>query len=215
MGAQAGKASLVLYAEENWDSPFVFTAFVALEEKKVPFEVRVVDLSSREQKAPAYVEKFALGRVPALEHGDFRLTESLAIAEYLEEAFPSPRIFPADVRDRARARMVLLWLRTDLHALREDRPTTTMFYAKASRPLTPAGVAARDRLVGVSSSLLPEGRAYLFGDFSIADADLAFMLQRLVANDDPVPERLAAYARRVWERPSVRAFVAMPRPKHA
>jgi glutathione S-transferase len=33
----------------------------------------------------------------------------------------------------------------------------------------------------------------LYGAFSIADADLAFMLQRLILNDDAVPERIARY----------------------
>ena len=45
----------------------------------------------------------------------------------------------------------------------------------------------------------------------IADADLAFAMMRLIANGDPVPERLAAYVRGIWLRPSVQAFVNQPR----
>ncbi|MDH4191976.1 MAG: glutathione S-transferase, partial [Betaproteobacteria bacterium] len=41
---------------------------------------------------------------------------------------------------------------------------------------------------------------------------LALMLNRLVLNGDSVPERLAAYARRQWERPSVRRWVDRERP---
>ena len=53
---------------------------------------------------------------------------------------------------------------------------------------------------------------YLFGDsFSIADADLALMLQRLVHNGDPIPDRMRDYVARVWARPSVREFADHPR----
>jgi glutathione S-transferase len=205
--------SLTLYVEELWDSPFVFTAFVALKEKELPFETRVLRLAAKEQKLPAYTEKFPMGRVPGLEHGDFCLNESVAIVEYLDDVFPDRPVLPRDARDRARARMVLMWLRTDLQKLRDERPTTTIFFEPVTTPLTPAGLAATDRLLEIAARLLPEGRDHLFGDFSIADADLALMIQRLVASGDAVPERLASYAKRVWQRPSIQAFARMPRPK--
>jgi len=52
----------------------------------------------------------------------------------------------------------------------------------------------------------------LFDAWCIADVDLALMLNRLVLNGDAVPARLADYAKRQWERPSVRAWVTLPRP---
>ncbi|MCA3783732.1 MAG: glutathione S-transferase, partial [Burkholderia sp.] len=54
--------------------------------------------------------------------------------------------------------------------------------------------------------------AHLFGEWSIADVDLAVMLNRLVLNDDPVPQRLADYARGQWERASVQRWVKLKRP---
>jgi glutathione S-transferase len=48
--------------------------------------------------------------------------------------------------------------------------------------------------------------------WSIADVDLALMLNRLVLNGDPVPARLADYARRQWELPAVREWAAFERP---
>ena len=59
------------------------------------------------------------------------LAESSAIAEYLEEVLPAPahaRLLPADVKNRARARQVMAWLRSDLGALRDERATVTMFF---------------------------------------------------------------------------------------
>lgn len=205
-------APLTLYAEELWDSPFVFTAFVALHEKGVAFDTRVLHLANKEHKERAFTDKFSLGRVPALEHGDFCLNESLAIVEYLDEVFPGPPLLPKEPRDRARARMVLMWLRTDLAKLRGERPTTTMFFEPTKAPLTDAGLAAKERLVSIATRLLSHGREHLFGAFTIADADLSFMLHRLIANRDAIPEPLRVYAESVWQRPSVQKFVKQPRP---
>ena len=205
---------IILYGEQLWDSPYVFTVFVALSEKRIPFETRIVDLSKGEQREPGYAARSLTERVPAIEHGGLTLSESLAILEYLDEAFPPPthaRLLPEGRKERARARQVLGWLRSDLMPLRDERPTTTMFYEPAKTRLSERAQASADKLLRVAERLIPEGEADLFGSFSIADADLAFMLHRLILSSDPVPERIARYAARQWQRPSVRAYVDQPR----
>ncbi|MGO8975247.1 MAG: hypothetical protein ACLQJ0_07190 [Steroidobacteraceae bacterium] len=52
----------------------------------------------------------------------------------------------------------------------------------------------------------------LFGDWSIADVDLAMMPQRLVVLGDPVPQRLIDYANLQWRRPTVQQWVHRTRP---
>jgi glutathione S-transferase len=208
---------LILWGEKNFYSPYVFSCFVALTEKGLPFEVRTFDLFAGEHRKGDYGARSITGRVPSLQHGDLWLAESSAIDEYLEEVFPPPRharLYPERPADRARARQLQAWVRSDLAPVREERPTSSVFMRDAVKPLTPAGREAADRLVRAAEALLPQGAAWLFGDFGIADADLAMMLQRLVANGDPVPARLGDYARRVWERPSVKAWRARsPRPR--
>jgi glutathione S-transferase len=54
-----------------------------------------------------------------------------------------------------------------------------------------------------------EGQSFLTGEFSIADVDLAMMLQRLIHNGDPVPAHLAEYANGVWRRPSVHKWLGL------
>jgi hypothetical protein len=55
---------------------------------------------------------------------------------------------------------------------------------------------------------LLDGRTnHLFGDWSIADVDLAMMLQRLIVLGDPVPQRLIDYAAHQWRRPSVEQWI--------
>ena len=76
-------------------------------------------------------------RVPALTHGDFHLTESTAIAEYLEQIYPAPdhlALYP-EAPGRARAQLQA-WLRGDLGALRQERPTETVFWDQPGQPLS-------------------------------------------------------------------------------
>jgi glutathione S-transferase len=207
--------SIVLYGEPLWDSPYVFSAFVALREKGLAFETRVLDLARGQQRESGYRDRSLTARVPSIEHEGFVLSESLAIIEYLEEQFPPsahPALLPIGVRERARARQVLAWLRSDLLALRDERPTTTMFAERASAPLGERARAASEKLVRVADQLIPAGEGELFGGFCMADADLAFMLHRLILNGDPVPERVSRYAAAIWRRASVQEFVTHDRP---
>lgn len=204
---------LTLFGETQHDSPFVFTVFVALGEKGLPFELLPLDLSSGVQREAAYAESSLTARVPSIVFDGFALSESLAIVEYLDEVRPElPALLPRDVKLRARARQVLGWLRSDIATLRRERPSSSIFLERARAPLSPAAKADADKLVRIASSLLSHGGANLFEAWSIADADLAFALQRLIANGDELPETVRRYALAQWARPSVAAWTALERP---
>jgi glutathione S-transferase len=206
---------IVLYGDNLWTSPYVYSCFVALKEKAIPFETKIVSLGAGEHRK-GDMTKALTGRVPALEHDGFWLAESTAIVEYLEDAFPqSTRVLPTDPKQRARARQIMAWIRSDLMPIREERSTSTMFYeserAKA-KPLSEAGRAAKERLLHVAGELVLDAKAHLFDAWSIADADLALMLQRLVRNGDDVPAKIRDWANAQWSRPTVCAFVEHARP---
>jgi glutathione S-transferase len=150
--------------------------------------------------------------VPLLVDGDFHLSESSAITEYLDEVYPGTPLYPREPKAKARARQVPAWLRSDLLPIRAERSTQVIFYAPVSTPLSPTAQAAADKLFAAAEALLTPGSDYLCGTWSLADVDLALMLNRLVANGDPVPERLAAYVRRQWAHPAVQAWAAIGRP---
>jgi glutathione S-transferase len=115
---------------------------------------------------------------------------------------------------RARCRQIMSWLRSDDTApLREERPTTTMFFQPAQSALTPAGKHSAEKLVEVSERLLSHGKTNLFGHWCIADSELAFMLHRLILNGHHVPSAVLAFAEAQWARPSVREYVARKRPE--
>jgi glutathione S-transferase len=202
----------LLYADSLFTSPYAMSVFVALIEKQLLFEVETLDLAVGANNAPDYAKTSLTQRVPTLIDGDFALSESSAIAEYLDDAYPDSPIFPSDLRQRARARQVQAWLRSDFMPIRQERPTTTIFCRPVSTPLSSAAQFASQKLCAAACELLGHGGENLFGDWCIADVDLTLMLNRLILNGDQVPTHLIRYAATQWQRPSVQRWVRMQRP---
>ena len=203
---------MLLYADSQFTSPYAMSVFVALIEKQLSFEVKTLDLAVGANNAPDYAKMSLTQRVPTLIDGDFALSESSAIAEYLNDAYPGRPIYPTDLQERARARQVQAWLRSDFMPIRQERPTPTIFYRPVSTPLSAAAQFSSQKLYAAASELLSHGGENLFGDWCIADVDLALMLHRLILNGDPVPTHLTRYATAQWERASVQRWVRMERP---
>lgn len=213
--------SLVLYSNAMWNSPYVLSAFVALTEKKLPFQVQTVALHEGAQRSPGYVETSFTARVPALVDGAFSLSESSAIVEYLDEKWPAPAhaaLLPRELEARARARQIMAWVRSDLGPIREERSSEYVFYPHDGlppyAPLSPVALRALEKLVGFAERIVPADGGPLFGAWSIADTDLAMMLQRLAKTHQPLPARLKTFAEREWQRPSVQAFATARRPPY-
>jgi len=185
------------------------SAFVSLHEKGLPFRIEAIDLEAGANLQPPFARTSATRRVPTLVHGGFHLSESSAISEYLEDVFPASglRLYPADPQLRARARQVQAWLRSDLMPIRVERSTEVVFYGATKAPLSVQAQAAVEKLYEAADMWLPHDADGLCGEWCIADVDLALMLNRLLLHGDPMPQRLAAYARRQWARPSVQLWV--------
>jgi glutathione S-transferase len=81
--------------------PFVQRATVLLHEKKVVFDVKVIDPKN---KPDWFLKISPFARVPVLVADGTPIFESSAIIEYLEETHPDPPLYPADPILRARDR---------------------------------------------------------------------------------------------------------------
>jgi glutathione S-transferase len=108
---------LVLY--DSPGSPCARRVRIVLLEKGLAWTTRVLDLTKLEQKRPEYLKLNPNGVVPTLVHGDRVVYESNVITEYLDDVFPSPRLYPADPWERARAKM---WQAFELAMAKEYRP---------------------------------------------------------------------------------------------
>ena len=205
--------AILLYADNRFTSPYAMSVFVALTEKQLRFEIKTLDLAAGGNTASDYARTSLTQRVPTLIDGDFALSESSAITEYLDQAYPDPAIYPADPRQLARARQVQAWLRSDFAAIRTERPTPTLFCRRAPvpAPLSTAATNSAQKLYAAANQLLGHGGDHLFDRWCIADVDLALMLNRLIMNGDDVPAGLVRYAGVQWQRPSVQQWVAKER----
>jgi glutathione S-transferase len=201
-----------LYVDSRFTSPYAMSAFVVLREKNIDFDMVPLDLDASENQSDNYASLSQTQRVPTLVDGDFVLSESSAITEYLEDVFPRLSVYPQDLKLRAKARQVQAWLRSDLLPIRQERSTLVVFYGQKSGLLSPTAVSATRKLFAAAQTLLADGSGHLFGQWSIADVDLALMLNRLVLNGDSVPSTLVDYTQRQWQRPSVQEWVALQRP---
>ena len=204
---------MLLYVDSNFASPYAMTAYVSLVEKGLTFDTKPLELFANAHKQDAFAITSITARVPTLVHDHFSLSESSAICEYIDESFEGTPLYPTGLRDRARARQVQAWVRSDLMPIREERPTFVVFCGARRPALSTQGLEASQKLFAAALLLLEGRTEYLFGDWSIADVDLAMMLQRLVAHGDAVPQQLVDYANHQWQRPSVQQWLKHQRPR--
>ena len=106
-----------------WRSSAAYRVRIGLNLKGLAFETLPVHLvrDGGQQHAAAYVAKNPQHMVPTLQHGERVIRQSLAILEYLDEAWPSPRLLPMTARDRARVRALAQMVACDIHPLNNLR----------------------------------------------------------------------------------------------
>ncbi len=148
---------------------------IALALKGLAHESVFVNLPKAEHQSDAYRAVNPQALVPSLDDGGHVLVQSLAIMEYLDEAYPEPPIMPPAPLDRAYVRAVSQIVACEIHPLNNLR---TLKHIRAAYRLDDEGVSAWYRhwiaagLGSLEGYLVAAGRAglYAFGDMvTIAD----------------------------------------------
>ncbi len=103
-------------------SSAAFRVRIALNLKRLAYEAKFVHLAKGEHRKPEYASVNRQALVPTLELDDgTRLTQSLAIIEYLDEKRPQPALVPKDALGRARVRSLALLVACEIHPLNNLR----------------------------------------------------------------------------------------------
>jgi maleylpyruvate isomerase len=114
----------VLYG--YWRSSAAYRVRIALNLKGITAKAAPVDLRRGGQSAGPYRAMAPAGLVPLWEEGGFRLGQSLAIIEYLDERVPDPPLLPRDPRLRAICREIAFTIACDIHPLGNLRVLTKL-----------------------------------------------------------------------------------------
>jgi maleylacetoacetate isomerase len=104
-----------------WRSSAAYRVRIALNLKGLDHEIISKRLRQGEHRTSDYLDMNPQGLVPSLDDGSVVLSQSLAIIEYLEERFPSPRLLPADPVSRAQVRSMAQNIACDIHPLNNLR----------------------------------------------------------------------------------------------
>ena len=153
------------------------------------------------------------GLVPVLLDDGFAVWDTLAITEYLAERFPQAGVWPADARQRARARSLCAEMHGGFGALRRHCAMNIEAALPdvgerlwAEQPALQRDVARLEAMW--AEALDASGGPFLFGEFGAADAFYAPVCTRLVSYALPVSDATRAYVRRVLAAPGVAAWIA-------
>jgi maleylpyruvate isomerase len=100
-----------------WRSLAAYRVRVALTLKGIPFEEVSVNLASGEQFGNVYSSLNPQHVVPLLKHDGHEIVQSLAILEYIDDIWPSPKLIPSAPIDKAEVRALALITIADTHPL--------------------------------------------------------------------------------------------------
>jgi glutathione S-transferase len=182
-----------------------------------PFETDTVELPqmAHQGEITPLEERRKLGSVrglfPVLRVGDTAIHESLAICEYMADAFPDAQLWPIEPLQRAAARAVCSEMVSGFTSMRNELSCHLFGRVKSFQP---SGAAAEDitRVFEIwDEKLRASGGPFLFGRFSIADAMYFPVLTRFRTYGIELPRSLTAYAAALDEQPAVRALLAVAR----
>jgi glutathione S-transferase len=170
--------------------------WIAMKVAGIPFEETVISIY-REGSRERILEFSPAGKVPVLVDGEISVWESLAILDYLAEAFPQAGLWPVDRAARAHARAIAAEMHAGFLPLRRHLPMN-MWRPVKPRELPPevaANVARIEAMWTDCRRRFGQDGPFLFGRFGAADAMYA-----------PVVSRFHTYGVQVG--PAARAYMA-------
>lgn len=154
-----------------------YRARIALALKELSYEYAPVHLINNggEQNSASYRALNPIGGVPTLQHDQVVISQSMAIAEYIEEVFKSGQaLFPNSAATKAKVRQVCELINADIHPLQNLK--VTQFLEKNLHLNPEAKQAWLDKWIGdgltaLEKTITTSSHNFAFGnEVTLADA---------------------------------------------
>ncbi|MBI2095788.1 MAG: glutathione S-transferase family protein [Candidatus Omnitrophica bacterium] len=179
---------------------------IVLAEKNIPYEPVDVHADKSVKESPEFKKASPLGKVPAIIDGEVYLSEAFLINQYLDEKYPQPPLMPKEkpLREEIRQfvsaidkKMVLNIGLLVIECLLKPKDQQKEEVKVKKRAEIVEGLRELDKRL--------EGKAYLFGDFSLADVAVTPHIAALPILGSGIPADLkntTAWFERIKARPS-------------
>ena len=199
--------SLHLIIGDKLLSSWSLRAALALEMTGAPYSEELIKLGKPDTRE-RLLKHSPTGKVPLLQTTRGTIADSLAIAEYLAEQFPSEQLWPSDTFARAQARSACAQMHSGFFAMRNHMP----FNLSHDAPLNPVPPEVKvdiERMLALWAECrdaATESGPYLFGRVSLADAFFAPIAVRLRTYQVKLPAADEAYVETVYQWPAFKAW---------
>jgi glutathione S-transferase len=204
---------LTIYLGNKNYSSWSLRPWLVLKHTTVAFNEVVIPLYESTSRA-TLLKYSPSGRVPVLQHGALTVWDSLAICEYLAEAFPAFELWPKDAAARAVARSVSAEMHSGFEALRRHFPMNVRS-SFPDRDVIPEAQADINRVMAVwrdCRARFGEGKGdFLFGRFTIADAMYAPVVSRFRTYKIELEREAEAYCDTIMALPAMQEWIAAAR----
>jgi glutathione S-transferase len=194
-------------------SPYSWRVWLALEYKKIAYQLHVLSFASQDTRKPEFVAINPRHVVPTIVDGGYAVWESIVILEYLDERFPEgPKLYPGDAKERARIRRLIREAEQHIDLEGID-PITTEFFGKDGAAPELANVEKGKQKIAEELALFEkELRGDYFAGNAITALDLVVYpmvgyVNRITVRQpetkltDTIPAKLAAWAKRIEALP--------------
>jgi glutathione S-transferase len=200
-------ADLKLYIGNKCFSSWSLRPWMALKMAGIAFVEEVIRLRQPDTKAKI-LKVSPHGKVPLLVHGEVKVWESLAILDYIADAFPQAKLWPADPVARGMARSVAAEMHGGFADLR-NQWGMNLRKPRTHKPLVDAAIAQGARIEAIWEECRAKhgaGGPFLFGQFTCADAMYAPVVSRFHTYGGELSPVTQAYCDAMLATPAMREW---------
>ena len=193
-------------------SPFAWRVWLALEHKRLAYDLKEMSFSAGDLKTEAYRRINPRCKVPAIDDNGFTLYESAAIVEYLDDQYAGEGapLFPGDARNRAHIRRLIN--ETDLYFDAASRRLLQSVLFTKKEDWDESRIKRAREAIAVEMNALEERLSadYFAGQISAADFTIYPMIALLLRMDLRKPDldmpslvgpKLTAWSKRLESLP--------------